>query len=124
MTLKNHHLQTVTAAEGTNAAMKKMSSGMRTEVVVEETGTALGMKNRSDVSAAGGTGMRTGTWKQTRMLTEKSAVLGESVSEEIKLTSVTGSTMLILDFWLLNDRDKMIQAGTYAALKTCERVCS
>ena len=55
--LKKHRLQMVTAAEGTDAAAKKMSSGMGTEVVAEETGTALGEKNRSDRVASGGTGM-------------------------------------------------------------------
>ena len=102
MTLKKQHLQTVTAAEGTDAAMKKMSSGMQMEV--EETGTALGEKIRSDVSA-GGTRMRIGTWMQTRMLTEKGVVLGESVSEEMskELTTMTGHAMLIFDFWLLID---------------------
>ena len=105
MTLKKQHLQTVTAAEGTDAAMKKMSSGMQMEVVVEETGTALGEKIRSDMSAAGGTRMRIGTWMQTMMLTEKGVVLGESVSEETskELTSMTGHAMLISDFWLLID---------------------
>lgn len=105
MTLKKQHLQTLTAAEGTDAAMKKMSSSMRMEVVVEETGTAVGEKNRSGVSAAGGKRMRIGTWKQTRMLTEKGVVLGESVSEKMseELTSMTGNAMLISDFWLLID---------------------
>ena len=100
MMLKKHRLQTVTAAEGTDAAMKKMSSGMGTEVVVEATGTALGEKNKSDMSAAGGAGMRTSIWKWVRMLAGTGGALGKSVIEEIKLMSTTGNMILILGFSL------------------------
>lgn len=63
MMIEKLHTSAVREAEGTDAAMKKMSSSMVTEVAVEETGTALGVKRRSGVPAAGGTEMREGTRK-------------------------------------------------------------
>ena len=94
MMLKKHHLQLVTTAEGTDAAMKRVSIRMVTEVVIEETGTAPGEKRR-DVPAAGGTGMRNGIWRWMRMLTGTGVPLGKSVMEEIKLIGATGNAMLV-----------------------------
>ena len=90
---RKHHLPMVTAAEGTDADMKKTSSDVVTEVVVQEIGTAPGEKKRRGMPAAGGTGMRTDIWKLMRMLTRTGVALGKSVIKEIKLISATGNAM-------------------------------
>ena len=86
----------VTEAEGTNTAMKTKSSSTVTEVRVEETSTALGVMKTSGVPAAGGTGRRLGFRKWTVMLTGSDAAPGETVTEEMMLTSVTGNAVILL----------------------------
>lgn len=89
------HTSAVRGAEGTGAAMKKMSSSMVTEVVVEGIGTAPGVKRRSGVPAAGGTGTRVGTRKLVRMVTETCMAPGGSGAKKSDLIDETGNAQRV-----------------------------